>query len=175
MEILNRNVASLPQFSDKIFGRPLADFKNEQDFQGKEILDSLRWLSFADCILLTMPVLRCEQVKDLTTEERASAEKRAELEAGLFLFVVTRLLFEMFSSGLPLRGAVDVAEFYVAPPFFAGASITKVYELATKQEWTGCVLTELAATRVEKAKTNEGDLLEWRLDKHQDFLGLFFQ
>jgi hypothetical protein len=164
IEVLRSKVGSLPTFTDRIFGRPLAEFKNER---ASEVLRSLQWLSFADSILLTMPVMHKEAPGIVSPGATATGEIEPALEAGLFFFVATRLIFEMFSSGLPLRGAIHVGDFHVAPPFFAGASITEAYELTMKQEWTGCALTAAAAERVTTLFRGENhDWLELSLPRY---------
>lgn len=147
MQIVERHLNTLPKFPDRMFGRPLASFNDDGSL---EILKSLNWLLFADSILLTLPVIKTDKMGTLSEPAAAAAHRRSQNGAGLFLFTVTRLMLEMFTNGLPLRGAVHAGEFYVEPPFFAGATITEAYELAATQNWTGCVLTTAARQQIEE-------------------------
>ena len=106
----------------------------------KDLLGKVNWLMLSDSIILTM-----------------SSESVDQDEFAWFIFLgfASRLLRESFDNGFPMRGAVDVGEYYVEDRSFAGKPFVNSYRLAYQIEFSGCVLTDNAAKEIEKIKQSE--------------------
>ena len=95
------------------------------------VLGQIKTRLISDSILISAPI--------------PSLYKRIELWWN-FLLYAKCLCREMFDTGLPIRGAIDVGTFYVDEFCFAGKASMNCYRLAESLNFSGVVLTDRART-----------------------------
>jgi hypothetical protein len=101
-------------------------------------IDVIQARLISDSILLAMPV----------SEDSSDIEKRSA--AVVFLFYVAKLMRLAFDNGLPLRGAVDLGEFFLSSQCFAGKPIIDCYRLASRLQLVGCAITPKCAAHIKE-------------------------
>jgi hypothetical protein len=100
-------------------------------------LGELRATLISDSILLVFPVDRKKNIWEKI------------LSFALFKSYVERLIGAMFREGLPMRGAVDFGDYFVADRSFAGKPIIDCYRLGQSLDFSGCVITKRCATLMD--------------------------
>ena len=66
-----------------------------------------------------------------------------------------RLMRNTFDAGLPLRGVIDVGDFYIEEHSFAGKPIIRAFREVHEMEAAGCMLTDAAGA------TFDSDVAAW--------------
>jgi|ERR1017187_1721200 hypothetical protein len=105
-----------------------------------QFLDSVRWNTFSDTILLTIPY----------PNDGEKIEKRKK-ECWLAILMSSVVLMKrMFDYGLPVRGAVSFGKFFIheKEPLFAGAPFFYAHSLAGKLNLSATALDALATKEV---------------------------
>lgn len=101
------------------------------------VIEEMKWLSFSDTILLALPVSQDKWPNDKFNTR--------EVFTWMYFLMATQLVHrELFSAGLPARGAVDYGKYYVKETCFAGRTIVSAYQLCQQIEMSACVLTDAA-------------------------------
>jgi len=95
-----------------------------------EIFSHIETRLISDCLLISGPI--------------ADGHPRRMMFCWAFILYVRQLCYNMFRSGLPVRGAVDCGTFYLDGTCFAGKPIINCYRLAAQLNLSGVVLTETA-------------------------------
>jgi hypothetical protein len=96
----------------------------------------LEWCIFSDTILLWFEIPKREFEAEL-------------LYWHMFLQVCNALMQVMFNDGFPLRAAISEGGFSVEDHSFIGRPIMQCEHWANQTEWSGCVLTKRARTKLE--------------------------
>jgi len=102
------------------------------------VIEQMKWVSFSDTILLALPV----------SQERWPDDPLNTREVFTWIFFLMAVQFvhsELFSAGLPTRGAIDYGKYYIKDSCFAGRTIVNTYQLSQQIEMSACVFTEDAA------------------------------
>jgi hypothetical protein len=89
-----------------------------------------RYLAFSDSILVYT--------------NYSQDEKNRRTQAALFAAGCAGLCIELFTEGLPVRGAIASGEFFVEAACFAGKAIVEAYEFANALELSCCVIVPTA-------------------------------
>jgi hypothetical protein len=108
-------------------------------------IDVIQPRLISDSILLAMPV------------STTSSDIEKMRGAMVFLFYAAKLMRLAFDSGLPLRGALDLGDFFLSLQCFAGKPIIDCYRLASRLQLVGCVITHKCAAHINELsnKTNQ--------------------
>lgn len=105
---------------------------------------------FSDTIVVYQPfdgsVAIVDQGRDLAVvDPRSSDACRCYIHFSLFCSTLAKVLFE---KGLPIRGAIDVGEYYIGDRTFAGSPLIVGHELAESLDFSGVAFTSEAARLV---------------------------
>ncbi len=80
-----------------------------------------------------------------------------------FLYTTTWFFTEMFWAGWPLRGGIDIGEYYLnsEEKLIVGPCISRAHDLESKQIWSGCAFTSEAALVIQKYHEYGGWLVDY--------------
>jgi hypothetical protein len=63
---------------------------------------------------------------------------------------ITRFFYKSFELGFPMRGCIDIGQFYYNENIFAGDSVVKTYNESNKLDFAGVVITSKLFEYIEK-------------------------
>lgn len=155
VEIIQRYLQTVAEIPEKTFLGPIPPG------QFAEAMKSMVRVSFSDTILIAMP-LAADSKNFVTIEDEA-----LRVRWWVFLNTVRRLILEMFRAGLPLRGMIHIGDYFIETPIFAGKCIVEAYEMAEKQNWTGCYLSKEARQSVDQPPFEDQEMFNHVLPLYQ--------
>ncbi|MDR3160381.1 MAG: hypothetical protein LBU28_02065, partial [Spirochaetaceae bacterium] len=82
------------------------------------------------------------------------------------LAYITRLFSKSFELGFPLRGCVDIGQFYYYENVFAGDSIVRTYNECNKLDFSGVVITDKMHECIERVNKGLKKILDERIFKY---------
>jgi hypothetical protein len=82
------------------------------------------------------------------------------------LAYITRLFSKSFELGFPMRGCIDVGQFYYYENVFAGDSIVRTYNECNKLDFSGVVITDKMQECIERVNRNFKKILDERVLKY---------
>jgi hypothetical protein len=130
--VISKNLLTIPQVVTDALGTFLT--------RGESVPD-ISWLIISDTIILAAPFGK-------------GAETHSRLRTWLRLLVhCARLMRNTFDAGLPLRGVIDVGDFYIEGHSFAGKPIIRAFREVHEMETAGCMLTDAAGAALDNEVT----------------------
>ncbi len=157
-KIVSEKLNNLPKNVKDTIEKLIQD-KETRNYFIKE-MKNFSWLVISDTILLTLPF-----------DPNISSSDRV-LNWIYFLLLSAMLLRLSFDEGLPLRGAVDLGNFFIDGNCFAGKPIVGAYRFANNLQISGCALTTNVKKVLEKDLDNVSAELRDNIINHLLFMYL---